>query len=218
MKANLIIQCIDTFGFVPAREKLSFFADGMPLSAVRKDGGFYAVSHSFVREFTLLIRSGAYRFCERAVDPERGLLRVNLIRKNPPPRGSPVWFEAEKGGRAVMEYGYFYLGASVEAGSTHLNVENPYRLCLEGRSFLLRDTRSGNQEFVVLEKTEDPMMTGYGLEKTVYAYHADFSVLLPAFDLYAGGRIPLEKPFAGSAAVRIFEENCGKNVRVTADG
>ena len=78
-------------------------------------------------------------------------------------------------------------------------------------------TRSGAEAFVVLEKAENALMTENLVKRITNGYSAEHSVMLPAFDLYIKGRIPIEKPFNGTAAVRIYDES-GKNaVRVRAD-
>lgn len=217
MKVSLIIQCIDTFGFVPAEDKLSFFADGKRFLPVRKSSGFYIAAKELPNEFTLSVRSDVYYDCECRVSPEKEILRINLIRKAPPPRRPAVWLNAGSYGRAALEYGYFYLNRSVKAGDWHISAENPYRFCLEGRSFLLLDTSSGTEEFVVLEKAENALMTDYSVKKLENDYGMEHSVMLPAFDLYVKERIPLEKPFVVTATVRLYDES-GKNaVRVQAD-
>lgn len=55
MKISLIIQCIDTFGFVPAEDKLRFYADGKRFYPVCKSGGFYIAAKELPNEFTLSI-------------------------------------------------------------------------------------------------------------------------------------------------------------------
>ena len=217
MKISLMIQCIDTFGFVPSEDKLRFFADGKRFCPVRKSGGFYIASKELPDEFTLSIRSDVYHDFEYPASLENEVLRINLIRRAPPHRRAAVWLDVGSYGRAAQEYGYFYLGKSVKSGDEHITVENPYRFCLEGRSFLLLDTSSGEEEFIVLEKAENALMTDHLIKKTANNYAAEHSVLLPAFDLYVKARIPMEKPFNGSAAVRFYDES-GKNaVRIQAD-
>lgn len=216
MKISLIIQCIDTFGFVPAEDDLRFFADGILLNTIRKDGGFYVVTHSIPKEFALSVKSKIYYGCELKVITDGETVRLDLIRKNPPPGKPAVWLNAEKGGKAALEYGYFYLGSSVKSGDTLVSAENPFRFCIEGRSFLLCDTQSGNEEFIVLEESENSLLTDHKTKKIKYDYNAESSVMLPAFDLYVSARIPAEKP-VGKASVRIYGENCEQYVRVTAD-
>ncbi|MCH5204679.1 MAG: hypothetical protein J1F03_08010 [Oscillospiraceae bacterium] len=217
MKVSLIIQCIDTFGFVPAQDKLSFFADGKSFRPVRKSSGFYIASKELPNEFMLSVRSDVYYGCECRASLEEEILRINLIRKAPPPRRPAVWLNAVSYSKAALEYGYFYIGKPVKAGDGHILVENPYRFCLEGRSFLLLDTSSGAEEFVVLEKAKNALMTDYSVKKTVNDYGMENSVMLPAFDLYVKERIPIEKPFIGTATARLYDES-GKNaVRVQAD-
>lgn len=217
MKISLIIQCIDTFGFVPAEDKLRFYADGKRFFPVRKSGGSYIASKELPNEFTLSISSDIYHDREYPASLENETLRIDLIRKAPPPRKPSVWLDVGSCGRAALEYGYFYLGKPLKAGDEHITVENPYRFCLEGRSFLLLDTGSGAEEFVVLEKAENALMTEHLVKRITNGYSAEHSVMLPAFDLYVKGRIPIEKPFNGTAAVRIYDES-GKNaVRVRAD-
>ncbi len=217
MKISLIIQCIDTFGFVPAEDDLRFFADGVLLNTIRKDGGFYVVAHSLPEEFALSVKSKIYYSRELRVNPGGEIIRLDLIRKNPPSRKQAVWLNAEKGGKAALEYGYFYLGSSVKSGDTRVTAENPFRLCIEGRSFLLCDTQSGNEEFIVLEKPENSLLTDHKTKKIKFDYNAESSVMLPVFDLYVSARIPTEKP-VGKASVRIYVENCEQYVRIAADG
>ncbi|MBD5128345.1 MAG: hypothetical protein HDT43_00240 [Ruminococcaceae bacterium] len=217
MKISLIIQCIDTFGFVPAEDKLRFYADGKRFFPVRKSGGSYIASNELPNEFTLSISSEIYHDREYPASLENETLRIDLIRKAPPPRKPSVWLDVGSCGRAALEYGYFYLGKPIKEGDEHITVENPYRFCLEGRRFLLLDTSSGAEEFVVLEKAENALMTDHLVKRITNGYSAEHSVMLPAFDLYIKGRIPIEKPFNGTATVRIYDES-GKNaVRVRAD-
>lgn len=217
MKISLIIQCIDTFGFVPAEDKLRFYADGKRFYPVCKSGGFYIAAKELPNEFTLSIRSDIYYDCEYSASPEKEVIRINLIRRAPPPRKSAVWLNIRSYGRAALEYGYFYLGKPIKAGDEHIAAENPYRFCLEGRSFLLLDTSSGAEEFVVLEKAENALMTDHLVKKVANDYSTEHSVMLPAFDLYVKARIPVEKPFTGAATVRLYDES-GKNaVRVRVD-
>ncbi len=218
MRISLIIQCIDTFGFVPAEDKLHFFADGKMFCPMRKSGGFYIASKELPNEFTLLISSDVYHDFECPVSLEKEIIRVNLIRKNPPPRKQFIRINAEGYRKAALEYRYFYLGMSVKSGSEYLIAENPYRFCLEGRSFLLFDTRSGAEEFIVFEKAENAIMTDYLTKKIENNYNAEFSVLLPAFDLYIKTDIPLEKPPSDTATIRLYGEKSGNQfVRIRAD-
>lgn len=217
MKISLIIQCIDTFGFVPAEDKLRFYADGKRFYPTRKSGGFYIVAKELPNKFALSIRSDIYYDCEYLANLGNEKLRINLIRRAPPPRKPVVWLNIKSNGTAALEYGYFYLGKQIKAGDEHIAVENPYRFCLEGRSFLLLDTSSGAEEFVVLEKAENALMTDHLVKIIANDYSAEHSVMLPAFDLYVKAKIPIEKPFVGTATVRIYDEN-GKNaVRIRAD-
>ncbi len=218
MKTSLIIQCIDTFGFIPAEDKLRFYADGKRFYPVRKSGGFYVTTTELPIGFTLSVRSDIYYDRECLASPEMEMIRVDLIRRSPPPRKSSVWFNIEAYGRAALEYGYFYLGKPVKAGDERIIAENPYRLCLEGREFLLLDTSTGVEEFIMLEKAENALMTDHAVKKLVNDYSAEHSVILPAFELYVKANIPLEKPSVGAAALRLYDEN-GKNaVRVRIDG
>lgn len=217
MKISLIIQCIDTFGFAPAEDRLRFYADGKRFFPTRKSGGFYIAAKKLPNEFALSVRSDIYYDREYPAGLENEIIRINLIRRAPPPRKPAVWFNIESYGRAALEYGYFYLGKPIKAGDEHIAVENPYRFCLEGRSFLLLDTSSGAEEFVVLEKAENALMTDHLVKRLANDYSAEHSVMLPAFDLYVKARIPIEKPFVGTATVRLYDES-GKNaVRVRAD-
>lgn len=217
MKISLMIQCIDAFGFVPAEDDLRFFADGKRFCPVRKSGGFYTVSKELPNEFTLSVSSKVYYDLECPASLENEVLRINLIRRAPPPRKAAAWLDVRSYGRVAQEYGYFYLGKPIKEGDEHITVENPYRFCLEGRSFLLLDTSSGAEEFIVLEKAENAVLTEHLVKKTANAYSAENSVMLPAFDLYVKARIPIEKPFNGSATVRLYDES-GKNaVRIQAD-
>ncbi|MCH5208984.1 MAG: hypothetical protein J1F04_08865 [Oscillospiraceae bacterium] len=217
MNISLIIQCIDTFGFVPAEDKLSFFADGKRFFPVRKSGGFYIASKELPNEFALSVRSDVYYSFECLAALEKEILRINLIRKAPPPRKTAVWLNVGSYGIAALEYGYFCLNRSVRAGDEHISAENPYRFCLEGRSFLLLDTHSGAEEFVVLEKAENALMTDYSVKKLANDYGMEHSVMLPAFDLYVKEKIPIEKPFVGTATVRLYGESGGNAVRVRAE-
>lgn len=217
MKISLVIQCIDTFGFAPAEDKLRFFADGRRFCPVRKSGGFYIASNELPPEFALSVQSDVYYDCESRVDAEKGIFRVNLMRKKPPPRRSAVWLDTGEFGAAALEYGFFYLGESLESGDERIIAENPYRFCLEGRSFLLLDTLSGAEEFIVLERAENALMTDYLTSRITNGYSAEHSVLLPALGLYARARIPLEKPCVGGAAVRLYDKNGNKVARVKID-
>ncbi len=216
MKISLIIQCIDTFGFTPAKYKLRFYADDRRFYPVLKSGGYYIASSELPREFSLLIRSDAYHDREIPVSLEEGIIRAELIRKSPPPRETAVWFDFGERGRAALEYGYFCPGISVSSGDARIAVENPYRFCLEGRSFLLLDTNSGAEEFIVLEKAENALMTEYSTGAIGNGYNADFSVLLPAFDVYVKTSVPLKKPPSGEATARFYGENGKQAVRIRA--
>lgn len=214
MKISLVIQCIDTFGFVPAKEKLNFYADDRRFYPVLKSGGYYIASGELPREFSLSIKSDAYYDREISVNLEKGIIRVDLIRKSPPPRESAVWFDFGEYGMAALEYGYFCPSTPINSGDTHISAENPYRFCLEGRSFLLLDTNSGAEEFIVLEKAENALMTEYSTGAIRNSYNADFSVLLPAFDVYVKASVPLKKPPSGEAIARFYGENGKKAVRI----
>lgn len=216
MKITLIIQCIDTFGFVPAEDKLCFYADGKRFFPTRKSGGFYIASKELPNEFALSIRSDIYYDCEYSASLENEIIRINLIRRAPPPRKPAVWLDIKTRGMAALEYGYFYTGRPLKTGDEHIAAENPYRFCLEGRSFLLLDTSSGAEEFVVLERAENALMTEHLVKRLANDYGAEHSVMLPAFGLYVKAMIPIEKPFVGTATVRLYDES-GKNaVRVRA--
>ncbi len=211
MKISLIIQCTDMFGFVPAKDKLRFYADDRRFYPVLKSGGYYIASSELPREFSLSIRSDAYHDREIPVSLEQGIIRIDLIRKSPPPRESTVWFDFGECGRAALEYGYFCPGKSVSSGDTRITAENPYRFCLEGRSFLLLDTNSGAEEFIVLEKAENALMTEYSTNAIRNAYNVEFSVLLPAFDVYVKASVPVKKPTSEVAMARFYGEN-GKQI------
>lgn len=210
MNISLIIQCIDTFGFVPAEDKLRFYIDGKRFYPVRKSGGFYIAAKELPSKFTLSVCSDIYYEREFRASSETEMIRVNLIRKAPPPRKPAVWLNVEAYGRAALEYGYFYLEKPLKAGEEHITAENPYRFCLEGREFLLLDTSTGAEEFVVLEKAENALMTAYAVKRLANDYSAEHSVLLPAFELYVKANIPLERPNVGAAFIRLYGET-GKN-------
>lgn len=217
MNVSFIIQCIDTFGFVPAEDGLRFFANEKRFCPIRKSGGFYIISKELPNEFTLLIRSDIYYDFEYRANLDMKVIRINLIRKSAPPRRVAVQFNAKEHNKAVLEYGYFYLGKSVWRGDERISVENPYRFCLEGRSFLLVDTSSGTEEFIVLQAAGNALMTDYHTGKITYDYSAEHSAILPAFDLYVNATIPVEAPPSGSAAIRIYEGNGKKIVRIRTD-
>lgn len=217
MKISLTLQCIDTFEFVPAEDKLRFYIDGKRFYPVCKSGGFYIAAKDLPNEFTLSVRSDIYYDFECRSSFENDIIRINLIRKTPPPRKPAVWINIESYGRAALEYGYFYLGKPIKAGDDHIAAENPYRFCLEGRSFLLLDTSSGAEEFVVLEKAENALMTDYLTSRITNDYSAEHSVMLPAFDLYVREKIPVEKPYVGSAMVRLYDRNGRNAIRFRAD-
>lgn len=216
MKILLVIQCIDTFGFVPAKDKLSFYADDRRFYPVLKSGGYYIASNELPREFTLSIKSDVYHDRNIPVSLEEGIIRIDLIRKSPPPRESAVWFNFGECGKAALEYGYFCPSVPINSGDTRITAENPYRFCLEGRSFLLLDTNSGAEEFIVLEKAENALMTEYSTGAIRNSYNADFSVLLPAFDVYVKASVPVKKPPSGEATARFYGENGKKAVRIRA--
>lgn len=217
MKISLIIQCIDTFGFTPAKDKLRFYADDRRFYPVLKSGGYYIASNELPREFMLSVRSDAYHDREIPLSLEQGIIRVDLIRKSPSPRESAVWFDFGECGRAALEYGYFCPSMPIKSGDTRIIAENPYRFCLEGRSFLLLDTDSGAEEFIVLEKAENALMTEYSTSAIRNAYNADFSVLLPAFDVYVKTSVPVKKPPSGEAMARFYGENGKQIVRIRAN-
>ena len=216
MKISLIIQCIDTFGFVPAKDKLSFYADDRRFYPVLKSGGYYIASSELPREFSLSIRSDAYYDRDIPVILEEGIIRIDLIRKSPPPRESAVWFDFGECGKAALEYGYFCPGMPIKSGDTHITAENSYRFCLEGRRFLLLDTNSGAEEFIVLEKAENALMTNYSTGAIRNDYNAEFSVLLPAFDVYVKASVPVKKPPSGEATARFYGESGKQAVRIRA--
>ncbi len=217
MKISLMIQCMDTFGFTPVKDKLRFFADDRRFYPVPKSGGYYIASSELPREFTLSVRSDAYHDREIPVTLEQGIIRVDLIRKSPPPRQAAVWFDFGERGRAAPEYGYFCPSLSIKSGDTRIIAENPYRFCLEGRSFLLLDTNSGAEEFIVLEKAENALMTEYSTSAVSNDYNADFSVLLPAFDVYVRASVPLKAPPSGEAVARFYGKNGKQVVRIRAN-
>lgn len=217
MRVTLIIQCIDAFGFVPAEDGLRFFADGRRFYPVRKSGGFHVATCELPSRFTLSVRSEVYHDLECAVLPENEPVRLNLIRKAPPPRRDAVWFSVGARGMAALEYGYFYIGGTLSRGDELVITENPHRFCLEGRSFLLLDTRSGAEEFVVLGKPRNALMTEYATLKLANRYEPEYSVMLPAFGLYVGGRFPAERPLSGSAALRLYDGSGGEPVRFRAE-
>lgn len=217
MKILFIIQCIDTFGFVPAEDKLRFFADGRRFYPVCKSIGYYIASSELPEEFVLSISSDIYYDREIPVRLEAGMIRVNLIRKSPPPRKRAAFISTGEYVRAALEYGYFYLGKSAERADKHITAENPYRFCLEGRSFVLLDTSSGLEEFIVLEKAENNLMTDYLTRELANDYNAEFSVLLPAFELYVKAKIPIEMPPGGAAEIRLYGADGKKAVRIRAD-
>ncbi len=217
MKISLMIQCLDMFDFTPARDKLRFYADERRFYPVPKSDGYYIASNELPREFTLSVRSDAYHDREIPVSLDKEIIRIDLIRKSPPPRQAAVWFDFGERGRAALEYGYFCPSMPIKSGDTRITAENPYRFCLEGRSFLLLDTNSGAEEFVVLKKAENALMTEYSTSAVSNAYNADFSVLLPAFDVYVKARVPVKKPPSGDAIARFYGENGKQAVRIRVD-
>lgn len=207
MKISLVVQCIDTFGFVPAEDRLCFHADGKRFSPVRKSGGFYIAARELPEEFTLSVSSDVYYGCEFPVSLKDETVRVNLIRRLPPPRKAAAWFKSGSCVRAALEYGYFCLAAPLNAGDGHIAVENPYRFCLEGRTFLLLDTCSGAEEFIVPQRARNALMTEFTCAELINNYSAEHSVMLPAFDLYVDAAIPVERPIIGTASVRLYGED-----------
>ncbi len=217
MKISLIIQCIDTFGFTPAKDKLRFYANDRRFYPVLKSGGYYIASSELPGEFSLSIRSDAYHDREIPVSLEEGIIRVDLIRKSPPPRESAVWFDFGECGKAALEYGYFCPSMSVKSGDTRITAENPYRFCFEGRSFMLLDTNSGAEEFIVLEKAENALMTEYSTKAVRNDYNADFSVMLPVFNVYVKASVPVKKPPSGEAIARFYGETGKQIVKIRAN-
>ena len=68
MKLQLIIQCIDTFGFKSPKDKLYFFINGNPIETIHKDNGFYSIIEKLPEKFILLIKSSVYYSYECTVN------------------------------------------------------------------------------------------------------------------------------------------------------
>lgn len=209
MKIQLIIQCIDTFGFKPPTDKLYFFADGLPLEAVYKDNGFYAVTKRLPDEFNLSVKSivyYSYEYCIKTKS-DKNFVTVNLIRKNPPNHEQAIWIDTKDFSKAVLGYGYFFLTDSAKSTDTFISVENPFRFCLEGRKFLIRETKLMREEFITIEKAENKFMTLYGLKGLTNSYNSETSIILPAFDLNDCEKIPVQKPVMLPVLIWLYDKN-----------
>ena len=157
MKLQLIIQCIDTFGFKSPKDKLYFFINGNPIETIHKDNGFYSIIEKLPEKFILLIKSSVYYSYECTVKLKEKInyLSVNLIRKIPPLHEPTVWIDTVGYTKAVLGFGYFFLADSLKNMDIFISVDNPFRFCLEGRKFLIRDTQSLKEEFITIEKAEN---------------------------------------------------------------
>ncbi len=209
MKIQLIIQCIDTFGFKPPSDKLYFFADGLPLETVYKDNGFYAVTKKLPDEFSLSVKSTVYYSCEYCIKikPDNNFAAVELIRKNPPRHEQAIWIYTKGFSKAVLGYGYFFLADSIKSADRIISVENPLRFCLEGRRFLIRDTQLMKEEFITLGKAENKFMTLYGIKGLTNSYNSETSIILPAFDLNGCKKAAVQKPVMLPAMIWLYDKN-----------
>lgn len=211
MKIQLIIQCIDTFGFKPPADKLYFFADGLPLEAVYKDNGFYVITKGLPDKFNLSINSTVYYSCEYCIKtkPDKNFVTVDLIRKNPPNNEQAIWIDTKGFSKAVLGYEYFFLAGSIKSTDTVISVENPFRFCLEGRKFLIRETQLMTEEFITIEKAENKFMTLYDLKGLKNSYDSETSIMLPAFDLNGCEKIPVKKPVMLPVMIWLYDKYGG---------
>ncbi|WP_337403962.1 hypothetical protein [Porcipelethomonas sp.] len=207
MKLQLIIQCIDTFGFKSPTDKLYFFINGNPIETIHKDNGFYSIIEKLPEKFILLIKSSVYYSYECTVNlkEKSNYLSVNLIRKIPPLHESAVWIDTVGYTKAVLGFGYFFLADSLKNTDIFISVDNPFRFCLEGRKFLIRDTQSLKEEFITIKKAENNFMNIYNIKGLTNNYDAEISLILPAFDLYQCSKIPFKKPAELPALIWLYD-------------
>ena len=130
MKLQLIIQCIDTFGFKSPKDKLYFFINGNPIETIHKDNGFYSIIEKLPEKFILLIKSSVYYSYECTVNlkEKSNYLSVNLIRKIPPLHEPTVWIDTVGYTKAVLGFGYFFLADSLKNTDIFISVDNIKRL------------------------------------------------------------------------------------------
>ena len=91
--------------------------------------------------------------------------------------------------------------------------DNPFRFCLEGRKFLIRDTQSLKEEFITIEKTENNFMSVYNIKRLINNYDSEISVMLPAFDLNISAIIPVNEPVSLPAFIWLYDE-MGKSKKI----
>lgn len=215
MKLQLIIQCIDTFGFKSPKDKLYFFINGNPIETIHKDNGFYSIIEKLPEKFILLIKSSVYYSYECTVNlkEKSNYLSVNLIRKIPPLHEPTVWIDTVGYTKAVLGFGYFFLADSLKNTDIFISVDNPFRFCLEGRKFLIRDTQSLKEEFITIEKTENNFMSVYNIKRLINNYDSEISVMLLAFDLNISAIIPVNEPVSLPAFIWLYDE-MGKSKKI----
>ncbi len=205
MKVGLVIQCIDTFEFKPPKDLLCFYVNGVKTSATVKDNGFYVLTKELPVSFSLTITSDTYITYEQNVLlPYDGILAINLIRKFPPFRRSAIWLEVKAQTRIVLGYGYYLLLEQCQQGANKIVIENPLRMCLEGREFILRDTTTQQEECITIGVAMDATLQVYHVKQLQHQYESSTSVLLPSFICNKKATVPIAEPIKMPAPIWLY--------------
>ncbi|MDR0222465.1 MAG: hypothetical protein LBI38_02875 [Oscillospiraceae bacterium] len=232
MRLVLALQCISVWDFKPIEKfgQPKVFINGSACPCVRKKGGFFVITREFAVPFSLSVYSGAFLPFERAYDfvPADKIITVELVpRRSPVPEGSAARLiigGTGRGVKIVLGYGYFRPAGNVAEGDGELFIENPGRVNVEGRGFLLKD--GGGEEFIAVGAAKDVSFTRYGLSDggaVKRGYDAKRAVLLPAFTVCESRgdlSIPLRVPEKGaplwvySAGVTRFDVRRGDVLKI----
>lgn len=224
---TLAVQIVSTWDFSPVGEMLTLCLNGAPCRYTIKKGGYYILTRPFAVPFVLSILSSAYfpYSGDFLLPPPDKILSVQLTPRYP--RGADTWLTAHTPLPALtlaLGYGYTRLQVLSTAGATVIHTDNPRRRSLEGRSFILRDTRSGNEEAVTLGAALEPALERYQLAALTHGnpaaalqhdYPVASSVLLPAFTVQAcDGPIPLNVPPGGPYPLWLYTQEAAPAARL----
>jgi hypothetical protein len=178
VSVSLVIQCINTWDFSAVDGNKQVFINGIEFPFVAKKGGYCIITKPLSDAFVLkIVSKGFLPFeCEMCEFSNSEIFLAELIVSNP--QGKSEWIPIKTPATIVMGYNYYRV---IEIGKNHIIINNPKHRNIEGRRFLLRDTKTNTEELIVLENVCNAELTEYKMASLKYKYNMKFTALFPAF-------------------------------------
>ena len=216
MKVSLILQCINTWNFswLKNTDKVEVFINDVPFPHVVKDRGCRIIMEPpkpLPPSYHLKVLTKSFLpfeslVCDSNLHDDR-IFPIELIPSIPPFESEARIVTAPL--TVVCGYDYYTLCDDcgvLSKGSNRLKIKNPRFENIEGRRFLLRDTESRNEEFVIVGDAVDFKLCEYKIPPLMYDYSVKSTALLPAFCVIGEGeRNIFVKRFSKPAKLWIYE-------------